>query len=93
MITEREKRELIDNLGITEEDLSSLDEQGIFDPSIDKDSVIRELQDIYYAKRELQQREIRAKQLLTNPEETKKMLEIVSRKHKTILDNEVTQLT
>lgn len=92
MITERERKELVDSLGITEEDLSSLDEQDTFDPSVDKDSVIRELQDIYYAKRELLQREIRARQFLANPEETKKMLEIVSRKHKTILDNEVTQL-
>ena len=91
MITEREKKELIDSLGITEEDLDILEQQCIFDPSVDRASLIKEMQDINYAKRELLQREIRVRQQLANPEETKKVIEIVSRKHKTILDNEVTE--
>ena len=91
MITEREKKELINSLGITEEDLDNLEQQLIFDPSVDRASLLKEMQDINYAKRELLQREIRVRQQLANPEETKKVIEIVSRKHKTILDNEVTE--
>ena len=91
MITERERKELVDNLGITEEDLNNLEQQVIFDPSVDRASLLKEMQEINYAKRELLQREVRVRQQLANPEETKKVIEIVSRKHKTILDNEVTE--
>lgn len=76
-----------EDFGITDDELKELEQNYQYSEDEEKKAVLRELIELQRKKKELSFMEMKLKIQLSDPEETKKMLEIVAKKHESILEN------